>query len=32
MGLIKKLFSKNRSVNIIGMYKYKGKLVIEGKA
>ena len=31
IGLIKKLLSINKSVNIIGMYKYNSKLVIDGK-
>ena len=31
MSLIKKLLSINKSVNIIGMYKYNSKLVIDGK-
>lgn len=31
MSLIKKLLSINMSVNIIGMYKYNSKLVIDGK-
>lgn len=31
MNLIKKLLSINKSVNIIGMYKYNSKLVIDGK-
>ena len=31
MSLIKKLLSVNKSVHIIGMYKYNSKLVIDGK-
>ena len=31
MGLIKKLLSVNKSINIIGMYKYNSKLMIDGK-
>ncbi len=31
MSLIKKLLSINKSVNIIGMYKYNSKLLIDGK-
>ena len=31
MGLIKKLLSINKSVNIIGMFKYNSKLLIDGK-
>ena len=31
ISLIKKLLSINKSVNIIGMYKYNSKLVIDGK-
>lgn len=31
MGLIKKLLSINKTIHIIGMYKYNSKLVIDGK-
>ncbi len=31
MGLIKKLMSINKGINIIGMYKYNSKLVVDGR-